>query len=180
MENTPLYSIGHGNRSAEGFVDLLRQYEIAYLVDVRSQPYSRYNTQFRRKELKALLADHGIRYVYMGDALGGRPSDPSCYDENGKLDYGRLSVKEIFLNGIERLKNAHSKNIRAAVMCSESDPRRCHRSKLIGVALDQRGIPLRHIDEHGNIKDQETVMKEANKHKTGFDLFNPPPGQNPD
>ncbi len=36
-----IYTIGYGNRNAEVFVELLRRYQIGYLIDIRSQPYSK-------------------------------------------------------------------------------------------------------------------------------------------
>ena len=45
---TVTYSIGHGNRSADEFLDLLTSFEIACLVDVRAYPASRRHPQFAR------------------------------------------------------------------------------------------------------------------------------------
>ena len=46
----PIYTIGHGSRSLEEFVSLLQNYQIQYLIDVRSQPYSRYVPHFSKAE----------------------------------------------------------------------------------------------------------------------------------
>ena len=37
-----IYTIGYGARDIDAFIAALRRYNIAYLIDVRSQPYSRY------------------------------------------------------------------------------------------------------------------------------------------
>ena len=79
----PIYTIGYGSRSIEQFVEVLQRYKIAYLVDVRSAPYSRYKPEFSKVELASELQRHGIRYLFMGDTLGGRPNDENCYDEDG-------------------------------------------------------------------------------------------------
>jgi hypothetical protein len=43
-------------------------------------------------------------------------------------------------------------------MCSEGKPEMCHRSKLIGKTLAQRGIPLAHIDESDRLISQDDVL----------------------
>jgi hypothetical protein len=43
MRTIPIYTIGYGNRSIGDFVKLLQNYEIKFQVDIRSQPYSRFN-----------------------------------------------------------------------------------------------------------------------------------------
>lgn len=166
-----IYTIGHGNRKIEDFLKLLKDFGIEYLIDVRSQPYSKFNPQFNQNELKSVLENNSLKYVFMGDSIGGRPKDQTCYDNSGKVDYDVLKTKEVFLAGIERLKVAHSKNLALAIMCSESKPSECHRSKLIGRVLSENNINLIHIDEKGKIKDQVTVINELNKGLASIDLF---------
>jgi len=171
MEKKPLYTIGHGNRKSPDFLALLKEYGIEYLVDVRSVPHSRFHPQFNRNALESFLAEHDIRYVFMGDELGGRPKDVSCYDKDGKIDYEILKTKDFFKNGIERLKTAYNKDINLAIMCSERNPCECHRSKLIGQVLVADNIIVHHIDEQGKIKDHATVINEINKGQLPMDLF---------
>jgi uncharacterized protein (DUF488 family) len=171
MEKKPLYTIGHGNRKAPDFFDLLKEYGIEYLVDVRSVPYSRFHPQFNRNALESFLAQHDIRYVFMGDELGGRPKDVTCYCKDGKIDYEMLKGKDFFKNGIDRLKTAYDKDINLAIMCSERNPCECHRSKLIGQVLAADHIIVLHIDEQGKIKDHSTVISEISKGQSPIDLF---------
>ena len=171
MEKTPIYTIGHGHRKQEDFLALLKSYSIEFLIDVRSQPFSKFSPQFNQHEIKSFLENNEIKYVFMGETLGGRPKDNSCYDYEGKVDYEAVKNKEFFINGIDRLKTAYSKNIVIAIMCSESNPCECHRSKLIGRVLFTEKITLMHIDEKGKLKDQSSVINELNKGKSEFDLF---------
>ncbi len=173
MEKNPLFTIGHGNRKPEAFLALLKEFEIEYLIDVRSQPYSRFNPQFNQDDLKFFLEESGIRYIFMGDSLGGRPHDLTCYTE-GKVDYEIVKTRDFFLEGIERLKTAYKKNLNVVIMCSESDPCECHRSKLIGRVLDHDNIGLQHIDEKGKVKNQIRVINELNKGRSEIDLFGNP------
>src|ERR1043165_3548911 len=126
MASGIIYSIGHGTRKIDDFIKVLKDFGIQYLVDVRSRPYSRFNPQFNQDNLKHSLAKNGITYFFMGDTLGGRPTDPTCYDVTGKIDYEKVKTKEFFKTGMERLKKAYEKEIPVAIMCSESKPGECH------------------------------------------------------
>jgi uncharacterized protein (DUF488 family) len=171
MKKKPLYTIGHGNRKPEDFLSLLKNFGIEYLIDVRSQPYSKFNPQYNQNDLKFFLEQNGIKYVFMGDTIGGRPKDSSCYDNEGKVDYETVITKDFFINGINRLKIAYNKDINVVLMCSESKPCECHRSKLIGKVLNSDKIIMEHIDEKGKIKDQASVINEVNKGLSEIDLF---------
>lgn len=122
---------------------------IQFLIDIRSRPYSGRHPQYAREALAAALRRHGIRYVFLGDLLGGLPQDAECYDEEHKVDYAQLEKSERFIRGIARLRSAWQKGLRVCLMCSESRPEECHRSKLIGEVLDAEGIPVRHIGADG-------------------------------
>jgi uncharacterized protein (DUF488 family) len=171
MNKNPIYTIGHGNRKIDDFLNLLKNFGIKYLIDVRSQPYSKFNPQFNQNDLKHYLTRNEITYVFMGDSIGGRPIDTSCYDDEGKVDYEKVKTKEFFIKGIERLKIAYEKDIPIVVMCSESKPCECHRSKLIGRTLSLEQIFLNHIDEKGRIKSQADVINELNKGLSDITLF---------
>lgn len=158
MDKKPVYSIGHGTRAIDEFIAALKAYRVAYLADVRSRPYSRFNPQYNRKALQQSLQDQGITYVFMGDELGGRPTDPDCYDAAGRIEYEKVKQKPFFREGIRRLKTAYEKDIAIAMMCSESKPQECHRSKLIGSVLSDEQVAVLHIDEHYQLKTQEEVM----------------------
>jgi len=174
MEKKPLYTIGHGNRKPEELLLLLKDFGIEYVIDVRSQPYSKFNPHFNQNSLKFFLQRNGIKYVFMGDTIGGRPTDTTCYDREGKVDYEVVKTKGFFLQGIERLKTAYHKDINVVILCSESKPCECHRSKLIGRVLDKDNITIKHIDEKGKVKDQATVINELNKGLSEYDLFGNP------
>lgn len=157
LEKKAIYSIGHGTRSAEDFLALLQKFKIKYLIDVRSVPHSAYNPQFNQLALSAFLEQNNVHYVFMGDALGGRPKDSLCYNLNGKVDYNIVKTKSFFTKGISRLKTAYDKNIPVAFMCSEYKPEHCHRSRLIASTLYEQGIHVMHIDEHGHLKDHKAL-----------------------
>ena len=81
-----IYSIGHGNKTFEEFEQELWSFGIQYLIDVRTKPCSKWNASFNQEALRALLQKKGFVYVYMGDSIGGLPSDTSCYTD-GHMGY---------------------------------------------------------------------------------------------
>lgn len=159
MADQAIYTVGYGSRTIEELINLLRRYEIEYLIDVRSQPYSRFKPEYSKDPLEARLKEVGLRYVFMGDALGGRPSDKSCY-VNGKVDYARLRALPAYREGIKRLHTALGQGLRVVLMCSEGKPQECHRSKLLGVTLAGEGVEVLHLDEEGGTKTQDEVLFE--------------------
>jgi uncharacterized protein (DUF488 family) len=171
MPAPPLYTIGYGSRTLDEFVAALRAHQLDYVIDVRSAPYSRFKPEFSRATLEAALRRHGVRYVFMGDLLGGQPNDPDCYLE-GKVDYDQVRTRPYFLAGLQKLKVAWDQRLRAVLMCSEERPEQCHRVKLIGEALTRIAIPIAHIDETGHTRSQLEVIARL----TGgqLDLFGSP------
>lgn len=170
MKNSTLHTIGHGNKSIEQLIKELNSFEIKYVIDVRSKPYSKYNPHFNKNELKFSLLDNNIQYVFLGKQLGGLPTDLTCYT-NGKVDYDKIKDKDFFKEGLSRLITANKKQIKVAIMCSESNPKQCHRSKLIGEELRKFGISLNHIINENLVKDQFTVMTEVTKGLPMQNLF---------
>lgn len=171
MDTQTVFSIGHGNKTIEEFVSELHSYDIKFLIDIRSKPYSKYSQHFSQQSLKAVVEREHIRYVYMGEKLGGLPThDSSCFTNDGKVDYDKLKEKNYFKEGLQRLINANLQGIKVCIMCSESDPKMCHRSKLIGVELHKiAGVELQHIIGISKLLTQSQVINGLTK---GFGLMN--------
>ncbi len=159
-EDLLIHTIGHSDHTATAFVDLLRQHGITLVVDVRSQPYSRWAHQFNRETLVRDLDDAGIAYRFMGDALGGRPADPALYDPGQERpDYRRVEQTDAYQAGIDRLLEL-ARTERVAVMCSEGDHRHCHRHLLITQTLLGCGVHVLHIQPDGRTVEGERIARQ--------------------
>jgi uncharacterized protein (DUF488 family) len=154
-----LFSIGHSNVPLEKFLGLLEGWRIHVVADVRTSPRSRYVPHFDAEPLRLALHNQGIRYVFMGDQLGGRPDGDEYYDRHDHVLYGRLAQSQPFLDGLDRVVTG-STQYRVALLCSEEDPTQCHRYLLISRVLGDRGIPVHHIRGDG------TAQRDADLHKT--------------
>lgn len=150
MQSTPIYTIGHSNQDVATFMKLLKDNAIQVVVDVRSAPYSRYVPQFNKREIEAAVGAAGLKYVFIGDAIGGKPSDPRYLDANGKVMYDKLAASDTFQQGLDRLTKGLIDGWRIALMCAEEDPLKCHRHLLIANELERkRNIPVWHIRSDG-------------------------------
>lgn len=152
-----LYTIGHSNHALERFLELLGAHRIDAVADVRSQPYSRFNPQFRKAPLAHALGEAGLRYVFLGRELGARPDDPAVYVD-GRVSYRRLAATARFRRGIGRLCTG-AQRFRVAVMCAEKDPADCHRTILVGRALVRGGVEVRHILADGTVESQSGTLR---------------------
>ena len=155
-----IYTIGHSDHTIPAFVDLLRKFDIALLVDVRSQPYSRWTPQFNREDLAHDLQEAGIAYRSMGDSLGGRPADRALYDPGAERpDYELLAQTPAYQDGIARLLDL-AREQPLVVMCSEGDYHQCHRHKLITQTLLERGVDVQHIQPDGTTAAGEIIPQQ--------------------
>jgi len=108
--------------------------------------------------------------VFLGNELGGRPSDHQFYCD-GVADYERMSRTAEFDKGLDRVLEG-AKKYRIALMCSERDPLDCHRCLLVGRALAQRGIRVSHILTDGHVVShpeiEDTLLKLSGRDTDDF------------
>lgn len=151
--SSKIFTIGYGNRSIQAFIQLLHKYEIEILIDVRTNPFSRFNPDFRHQKLELHLINNNIRYLFLGYELGGKPSDIDCYTD-GVVDYEKIKSKAFFASGVEEVMKISRSGRKLAIMCSEQSPLQCHRKVLIGNYLASLGFEVIHIDKDGTILNQ--------------------------
>jgi uncharacterized protein (DUF488 family) len=156
----PIHTIGYGGRPIDEFVACLRSFDIAMLVDVRSQPYSRYHPDYQRDNLTRRLEAEGIGYRWMGAKLGGRPVQAVCYVD-GHIDYQLVRAQDFFRDGLAALRALADEAPRLSIMCAEKKPESCHRMRLVGAALDAAGVEVIHIDGPGNSRPHAKVAASA-------------------
>lgn len=152
-----LFTIGHSKHEFEWFVQMLKKYDINYLLDVRSMPYSRYADTYNRENIDRLLTSEGIHYSFMGKYFGARPDNEALYDSDGCLNFERVRVSEQFLKGKENVKVGLEQGNNIALMCTEKDPIDCHRAIMVARAFDLDGIDVSHIMPDGSIQSQKTL-----------------------
>lgn len=155
---TEILTIGHSSLNYEQFLALLRGAGVSAVADIRSVPSSRHFPQFNRETLKAGLRSDGIKYVFLGAELGGRPQNKNFYCD-GIADYEKMAGDINFKEGIDRVLRG-AKQYRIALMCSEHDPLDCHRCLLVGRALTERGMAVSHILSNGSQISQSQIEEQ--------------------
>ena len=124
-----IYTIGHGRHAFADFLELLKQHEIEFVVDVRSVARSRW-PQFNGLVLAELLRDNGIGYEHLPETGGKTKPKP-----------------EDLARGVDRIVEIASE-VRTVIMCSESKPlsdhkvprANCHRVGMLAPMLRARGV----------------------------------------
>lgn len=164
-------TIGHSTLSYEQFLHLLRRASVTAVADVRSAPYSRHFPHFNRDALRDELRRDNIEYRFVGEKLGGRPTDKAFFCD-GIADYERMAQALVFKQGLELVVEGAKKH-RIAIMCSEHDPLDCHRCLLVGRALAERGMSIKHIQSNGSILSHDEIVERLLKleGQQGDDLF---------
>ena len=158
-----LYTIGHGNLDLAPFLNLLRENDVGWVADVRSAPYSRMFPWFSKAELAQSLEDVGIRYLFLGNKLGGKPREGETDGEwkQGKLNPGlvsNLSHTKRWTEGISHLAGVitamDEENETGCLLCSEKDPNNCHRS-LISFQMENAlpGLSVLHLGHDSTVRE---------------------------
>jgi len=152
-----LFTIGHSNRSLDSLLDLLHNYGIQQLVDVRSTPSCRDFSVFNRNSLAATLEEEGIAYAWLGRELGdqrrSKPQSPhQALATDGFRAYADHMSSSLFEDGISRLISIASQTP-TAIMCAEREANQCHRSLIADYLLLNNWrivhlLDINHTQEH--------------------------------
>ncbi len=134
-----LFTIGHSQHDIEYFIKMLRKYNVNYVLDVRSTPYSKYAEQYNRENIEKYISRNGIRYSFMGKFFGARPSEKELYCAEGYLDFERVRKSERFIKGFNNVMLGLQRGYNIAFMCTEKDPFDCHRAIMVARAFDLAG-----------------------------------------
>lgn len=149
---TTVFTVGHSSHTIEDFINLLTVHHIEAIADVRSSPYSRFNPQFNREVLQNSLSQASIAYVFLGEELGARRSEPECYVDH-RVSYNRVGQTKLFQEGLRRIVQGAAK-MRIALMCAEKDPLMCHRTILVARHLQSKVDHILHILEDATLETQ--------------------------
>lgn len=151
------FTIGHSTRPISAFIELLKDSDIARVVDVRTVPRSRTNPQYNRDTLPVSLLEFGIDYVHI-EALGGlrgrspdaAPSLNAYWQNKSFHNYADYALGDEFKSGIRKLRELGNEKT-CAVMCAETLWWRCHR-RIIADYLIAAGELVVHILGPGQVQ----------------------------
>jgi len=183
MNKKYIYTVGYtlfqqGNTiNVNNLFDTLKKYDINFLVDVRSVPFSKQYPQCNADNMKIAGKHFGIPYMNMPEigakassqqevfskasdiffeqeifpiAKSYRPEKTELLGSEEIVDFRKFRNDEYFIRGLKRIEDAYDKNFTLCLMCSEKKPMDCHRYFLVSKALEQRfsdWLEIRHIVE---------------------------------
>ena len=159
MQNGKIYTIGYAGfrNDIEKFLDILEDYSVDEIIDVRSFPSSDIHYNFNGGAIKLKLqtrdnlkgdcktgATCPISYTHMPVQFGARQSNKELYPK-GYLDFELFSKQASFVEGIESVEQMVSEGKNVCLLCSEPEPTDCHRCILIARAFWKKNYPVTHL-----------------------------------
>ncbi len=197
MDKQVIFTVGYTLFQDKTSVDLermfnvLRNYKVSYLVDVRSVPYSKQYPQCNADNLKIAGKRYGVPYMHMPEVgakvsadqevfsrasdiffndifpipKSNRPEKTELFKDDEIVDFNKFRNDEFFLKGIKRIETAYEKEFILCLMCSEKAPVDCHRYFLISKTLEKKfgdWLTVQHIVQGDNGKISTVSNAELN------------------
>lgn len=195
MSKEKIYTFGYTlfqdkvNINIEKLFETLKSFNITYLIDVRSIPYSKQYPECNADNLKEMgkkfklpyghTAELGARATRQQDvfskaseiffdeeifpiAKSNRPDSTELFSNSVIVDFYKFIYDEYFLDGIKRIEKAYEQNYTLAIMCSEKRPLDCHRYFLISKTLEEKfgdWLEIEHISQN----DKNQIITISNK-----------------
>jgi len=167
-----LWTVGHSNHPIEKLVGILQAHNMEIVIDVRRFPASRKWPHFNAAALGATLAAAGILYRDLPE-LGGRrrprPDSPhTAWRVEAFRGYADFMDTPEFARGREKIEQIAGE-MRAALLCAEALPWRCHRSLIadalvargweVGDILSEREVRPHRLPEFAKVTDGRIIYK---------------------
>lgn len=148
---TTFFTVGHGTRSLDELIAVLRDAGIDILVDVRRFAGSRRHPHFARESLAVTLPDAGIEYQWWEELGGRRSAQPNS--RHTALRNSSFRAYADHMDGAEfesarEALEALARSRPAAAMCAETLWWRCHRRHIADVMM-LHGFDVTHLLDVG-------------------------------
>lgn len=150
------YTIGHDKRELNEFSEILREYNINCIVDIRATA-NNISGLYNGENIKDFLNKLGIYYIPMEKEFDLRQCE---FDRD---DFEKVRSSEKFMGGILRIESGMKKGFKIAIMGVEKEPSCCNRGVIIAYALKNKGISLKHIIDKEVLKSQQEIEEELLK-----------------
>jgi uncharacterized protein (DUF488 family) len=142
-----IYTLGHSTRSLEEFINILKNFQVELVLDVRKFPSSKKFPWFNKENLEKELAENKIEYIHFPE-LGG-------YRKEG---YENFAKSEEFEKAIKKLLEViDEKN--SLILCAEALWWRCHR-RYIANHLASLGYQVIHVFDEKRTQEHKLKEKE--------------------
>ncbi len=142
-----VYTAGYEGQQVDAFLDMLMRSGIQRLLDVRNNPVSR-RYGFHKTTLDRLCKFLDIEYVHHPE-LGIPPVLRQSLKT--QADYETLFTKyeaEVLTDQAVAVEEVSQlvKTKPTVLVCMESDPHMCHRTRLANAVSEKSDLPVRHLE----------------------------------
>lgn len=166
-----IFTVGHSNHTFDKFVEILKPAQINAIVDCRSVPYSKFAPQFNKENIGSKLNNLGIKYIPMSYEFGARREENEVFtttETETYVDFSKCWGQPFFKQGVERLQKGCAHGFRVALLCSEADPIKCHRTWMVGHYLWENNLfDVLHLLKDSSLMAHDILLSEKiNKTKT--------------
>jgi uncharacterized protein (DUF488 family) len=151
-----IYTIGYSCFKIDDFISVLKKYKINSLIDVRSNPNSKFYEDYNQSNLEKILKSHRIIYRNYKDEFGARQENQEYY-KKGYLDFKEYTKSNSFLDGVRKIEEGMNLNYIFAFMCAEKDPSFCHRNIMVARVFHELGYNIKNILADGSFESQESI-----------------------
>ena len=151
-----IYTIGYSCFEIEDFIKVLKKYNITCLVDVRSNPYSKFYVDYNKENLQNILKSNGIIYRNYKIEFGAHQEDLQYYAD-GYLDFSKYTKSESFREGVKKIETGIKMDYTFALMCAEKDPSTCHRNIMVAREFYKLGYVIKNILSDNSYELQEDI-----------------------
>jgi len=141
-----LFTIGFAEKSAEEFFDILIEHRVRIVIDIRLNNRSQLAGFTKKDDLRYFLKEiGGIEYVHNLD-LAPTESILNAY-RNKTMSWNDLEISLLELVRKRKAINNYSANDldRACLLCSEHEPKKCHRSLIAELFSKRYKIAIAHL-----------------------------------
>jgi len=142
-----LATIGYEGTTIDQVIEVLRDAEVALLVDVRAVPQSR-KPGFSKRQLAAALDEVGISYVHLqglGTPKPGRDAVRAGHPERMEVIFREHMRSDRAQADLAQAKGL-VRNRKACLLCFERDHTTCHRRFVAEMIVTETGQSVSHLE----------------------------------
>ena len=140
-QEADFFTLGYTGRKIDEIISALQVHGVNTLVDIRQNPVSMYRPELSKTNLSQSLKENGIIYIHVPQL--GVPRDIRAKAiETGTRNviwewYDQYVIDDFLGRNLHVFFNSFEHPV--ALMCTEIDPKECHRHRLC-LALEERGM----------------------------------------
>lgn len=154
-----IYTIGYSPFKINDFIDILKKYKITCVIDVRSNPNSKFYTDYNKSNLQEILKINRIIYRNYKNEFGAHQDDLRYFNSNDYLDFNKYAKSDLFQSGIKKIEAGIKMNYVFVLMCAEKNPSTCHRNIMVGREFYNLGYQINNILADSSYETQDNIEK---------------------